>query len=180
MLPYHGDDGFLRMPIDVEEYQDALRLALKACFNVVNGLEIGLGWGASAQAFLMANPEAKLFSYDINGSLPAGKILSARYPHRFVYLTGNNVEGLWADNLFDWIYIDGGHGVLEVKRDLNNYYPKLKDGGVLCLDDYDNSCCPGVRIAVDEFVEETGLEMKSCGGPTGIVYFIKPSELIGE
>jgi len=70
------------------------------------------------------------------------------------------------DSYFDWVYIDGNHLYEYVKRDLELYYPKVKDGGYLAGDDYgvrgywDN----GVRKAVDEFVwerNELSLEVKA-------------------
>jgi hypothetical protein len=70
------------------------------------------------------------------------------------------------DSYFGWIYIDGNHLYEYVKRDLELYYPKVKEGGYLAGDDYgvrgywDN----GVRKAVDEFVSERpglSLEVKA-------------------
>jgi hypothetical protein len=56
------------------------------------------------------------------------------------------------ENLFaDMIYIDGSHLYLDVLLDLQNYWPLLKDGGVMFGDDW---TCPDVREAVLEFVQE--------------------------
>jgi len=40
------------------------------------------------------------------------------------------------DGYFDWVYIDGDHRYLEVKKDLEMWWPKVKEGGYLCGDDY--------------------------------------------
>ena len=48
----------------------------------------------------------------------------------------------------DSIYIDGNHEYDFVKKDLENYYPKLKDGGILAGDDFQ---IPNVRRAVLQF-----------------------------
>ena len=53
-------------------------------------------------------------------------------------------------NKIDFVYIDGNHSYENVKRDLNNYYAKLKKGGYLCGHDcfFPNL---GVQKAVLEF-----------------------------
>jgi hypothetical protein len=56
---------------------------------------------------------------------------------------------LFADNYFDYVYIDGEHSYNAVWRDLTNYFPKLKVGGRIIGDDYGWA---GIREAVDEFV----------------------------
>jgi cephalosporin hydroxylase len=42
----------------------------------------------------------------------------------------------FADEYFDWIYIDGNHQYEFVLLDLESYYPKVKAGGFLVGDDY--------------------------------------------
>jgi predicted O-methyltransferase YrrM len=47
----------------------------------------------------------------------------------------------------DFIYIDGSHEYLDVARDVDDYWPLLRKGGVMLLDDYG---FPGVKKAIDE------------------------------
>lgn len=63
------------------------------------------------------------------------------------------------NNLFDFVYIDGSHLYEDVKRDLNDWLPKLKDGGLMCGHDCDESGWEGVFKAVNEFIKEQGFEM---------------------
>jgi cephalosporin hydroxylase len=42
----------------------------------------------------------------------------------------------FADEYFDWIYIDGNHQYEFVLLDLESYYPKVKAGGSIVGDDY--------------------------------------------
>jgi predicted O-methyltransferase YrrM len=64
---------------------------------------------------------------------------------------------LFADNIFDFIFIDANHSYESVKKDLINWYPKVKNGGLFCGHDYfdgsiGNGDVPfGVKAAVDEF-----------------------------
>ena len=78
---------------------------------------------------------------------------------------------------FDFVYIDAAHTYDEVKRDLNAWYPKVKDGGIISGHDYfpdkriwrGDPC--GVYQAVNEFVEEKNLsvdhitDVEKEGGP---------------
>lgn len=63
----------------------------------------------------------------------------------------------FSDNFFDFLYIDGDHSYEQVKKDINNYYYKVKSGGLLCGDDYN---IDGVRKAVDEFVKNKNLQLE--------------------
>jgi SAM-dependent methyltransferase len=47
----------------------------------------------------------------------------------------------------DVVYIDGSHKYRDVKRDLEDYFPLVRPGGILFGDDYDNA---EVRRAVEE------------------------------
>jgi len=54
------------------------------------------------------------------------------------------------DRSVDLLFIDGSHQYLEVKADIINYSPKVKDEGILCGHDYNADVHPGVVKAVDE------------------------------
>ena len=58
---------------------------------------------------------------------------------------------LFDDNYFDFIYIDADHSYEQVKLDLENWFPKLKQFGVICGDDYGRPVGYGVVKAVNEF-----------------------------
>ena len=74
------------------------------------------------------------------------------------------------DNYFDWVYLDGDHSYAGVLRDLNNSLRVVKKGGVILGDDYawpfQKHGKPGVTAAVDQFILETGLELRQEGAVT--------------
>lgn len=64
------------------------------------------------------------------------------------------------DNSLDFVFIDADHTYEAVKKDIEAWAPKVKNGGWLCGHDYENPDFPawGVKRAVDEFgTTETGL-----------------------
>ncbi len=60
---------------------------------------------------------------------------------------------LYDDNTLDFVFIDGGHEYEFVKEDIEHWYPKVRDGGVIAGDDweYGKRWDNGVQIAVNEF-----------------------------
>ena len=63
------------------------------------------------------------------------------------------------DKYFDYVYIDSNHSYECVKRDINQWYPKIKEGGIIAGHDYckrtvkrdTGTTALGVIEAVDEF-----------------------------
>ena len=53
----------------------------------------------------------------------------------------------------DYVFLDGGHAYETVKNDLENCIPVIDNNGTILCDDYDLSYAPGVKRAVDEFIE---------------------------
>lgn len=61
----------------------------------------------------------------------------------------------FTDRYFDWVYIDGDHSYAAVLSDLNAWFPKLKVGGKIVLDDYtwqDESRTLSVKAAAEKFI----------------------------
>lgn len=68
------------------------------------------------------------------------------------------IAGQFPDQYFDWVYIDADHTYEAVKQDLQAFYPKVRDGGLIAGDNYGDRpdwwWKDGVKRAVDEFVHE--------------------------
>lgn len=81
---------------------------------------------------------------------------------------------VFADAVFDWVYIDADHSYEAVRADLRLWAPKVRPGGVLVGDDYtwhDEQGTQPVRRAVDEFVTSRPLREFSVDGDQ---YFLWP------
>ena len=53
----------------------------------------------------------------------------------------------------DYVFLDGGHTYETVKSDLESCIPVIDNHGTVLCDDYDLSYAPGVKKAIDEFIE---------------------------
>jgi hypothetical protein len=65
------------------------------------------------------------------------------------------------DYYFDFVYIDADHTYEGCKRDIVDWYPKVKIGGILCGHDYVHRNYVvrfGVIEAINEFVKEKGIK----------------------
>lgn len=71
-------------------------------------------------------------------------------------MKSEEAAGLFPNQYFDFIYIDGNHNYEFVKTDLINFSPKLKINGYICGDDYIFTRCGngGPKRAVMEFTAE--------------------------
>jgi hypothetical protein len=70
----------------------------------------------------------------------------------------------------DAVYIDGSHDYYDTKQDLENYWPLVKEGGVLFGDDYEGF--PGVRRAADEFSAQVSSKIEPFNSTLGQYYYI--------
>lgn len=64
------------------------------------------------------------------------------------------------DNYFEFVFLDASHEYGDVKRDLEAWYPKIKEGGVFAGHDYQTHW-KGVMEAVDEFVAKNNLKLRT-------------------
>ena len=58
----------------------------------------------------------------------------------------------------EYVFLDGGHDYQTVKNDLNCCREVIVNGGTVLCDDYDLSYAPGVKKAIDEFVENNNFK----------------------
>lgn len=73
----------------------------------------------------------------------------------FSYYIANHFK----EGIFDFVYVDSSHLYEDVKKDLEDWWPKIKEGGLMAGHDYKKLDKFGVIEAVDEFKEKYGLEM---------------------
>jgi len=180
----------------------AIERQVRACAhpNMV-AFELGTYTGRSAVAMLPCIREMNghLFCVDwFRGNVGVGDRIGASFrTHNILSVLLQNLkEGGWedcvtvmvgttdtvasvvADNTADFIFVDADHRYEMVQRDILNWYPKLKLGGVMCGHDFDrhmrdcnytrlmekchedcvDGCHYGVIRAVCEFFPDVRLE----------------------
>lgn len=81
--------------------------------------------------------------------------------YRLLRMTFSQALDLFADESFDFIYVDGfAHTGCEGGRTLEDWYPKLRPGGIMAGDDYDATNWPLVVWAVHEAVAQLGVTLR--------------------
>jgi len=76
--------------------------------------------------------------------------------------TSKEAAPQFADGALDFVFIDAQHHYAAVKEDLELWYPKVRQGGLLCGHDWLLDYGPphyGVKKAVLEFVERNGCNL---------------------
>tara|TARA_B100000029_G_scaffold311698_1_gene304190 strand:- start:46315 stop:46977 length:663 start_codon:yes stop_codon:yes gene_type:complete len=151
------------------ELVDFLKLLLKN--DVKDMLQIGLGHWASTHFVL---------------SLLLDHITTIEYDPQFIerykpemdstletILEGDStVLHATLDKEYDAVFIDGNHSYEYVKKDLENYYPKVKAGGIVALHDANFE---GDRYGTPRVLRETDYNWQfiSHSKEVGIAYLIK-------
>lgn len=140
------------------------------------GIEIGTAEGVTTEHLLSSIPTLKLFGIDPyptyidwDGNQPAAEKNKATYLERtaqfsdrlqHIYKESDDAHPDFANDSMDFVFIDGLHTYEQVKKDCNNYWPKLKKGGFLIGHDF--ARIQGVNKAVNEFSDKVGLPVKNA------------------
>jgi predicted O-methyltransferase YrrM len=139
----------------------------------IKGLEIGCAEGTTTKLLLKELPNLTLWSIDPyedytdwNGNILDKmdvKFINTMnrmkpYEDRFRLLKkySDDCVGDFENEFLDFIFIDGLHTYEQVKKDCENFYPKVKSGGLFSGHDYNN--VKEVQTAVKEFAIKQGLK----------------------
>ena len=140
------------------------------------GVEIGVDAGAHAEALLSYQPQIeKLFLIDpwpkeIFMWYAKGRLETKGFMKKIEFInkkSGHAVERFKFDSL-DFIYFDQEHDYNSVKEDLEIWWEKLKDGGILGYRNY-AATNVGLYRAVNEFVAKNNLDLISDNGEAIII-----------
>ena len=89
-------------------------------------------------------------------SLVAVEDLLKKFKNNIHLIKGNSKVLLKKIDMtkIDYVFLDGGHDYSTVKNDLNCCDAVIQFNGTVLCDDYDLTQAPGVKKAIDEFVNE--------------------------
>ena len=95
-------------------------------------------------------------------SLEAVRDLLKKFEKNIHLIQGNSNKVLKKIDMskIDYVFLDGGHEYNTVKNDLDNCIEVVKKGGTVLCDDYNLGSAPGVKRAIDEFVEKNQLNVE--------------------
>lgn len=146
------------------------------------GVEIGTFRGISTHAILsflnikmlyLIDPYLKYEEYDedwipehsqtdFNDDYVIAKKRLRKFKDKIEFIKLKSAEAIRISTLIpddlDFVYIDGNHAYEYVKEDIELYYPKIKQGGILGGDNFETEF-QGVPRAVIEFVDRMNLKL---------------------
>ena len=95
-------------------------------------------------------------------SLKAVEDLLKKFKNNVHLIKGNSNKILKKIDMskIDYVFLDGGHDYQTVRNDLNSCIEIINNNGTILCDDYNLSYAPGVKKAIDEFVEDKKLNCK--------------------
>lgn len=98
-------------------------------------------------------PSLKDISESREDDFRIAKALMEKYGDRveFLRMTSEEASCRFAPNSLDFVYIDGLHEFNDVWNDLNLWYHKVREGGIISGHDYHPEVLPGVVQAVNGF-----------------------------
>jgi predicted O-methyltransferase YrrM len=117
------------------------------------GAEIGVERGLNALNILK-HYKGLLYCIDEWSNIESYKTaLKNLNCNRCIRLKSADAVDLFSDGCLDFIYIDADHTYNAVKQDLELWYPKVRQGGIISGHDYIEFQDYGVIQAVDELIE---------------------------
>lgn len=144
--------------------------------TIQTGIEVGCWLGASTRHIASLLPQGgKLYAVDHflgseehqnNGRIHRlyrqflSNVIHAGLTDKIIPVKMYSLEAAqYLSNITaDFIYIDAGHKTEDVLADLRAWYPRVREQGVFCGDDWE---WPSVRAAVQIFAEERNLIIES-------------------
>ena len=156
-----------------EEISDFLQLLIDN--DVKHMLQIGLGhWGSTHFMLSLLLNHMTTIEYDkefIERYLPEMDL-----DHETI-IQGDSTQAheLIKDEEYDAVFIDGNHSYEYVKMDLENYWSKVKPGGIIAMHDVNFE---GERYGSPRVIRESGFDWTfiSYSAEVGIAYIIKGEE----
>ena len=95
-------------------------------------------------------------------TIEAVKDLLKKFKNNVHLIKGNSNNLLKKIDMskIDYVFLDGGHAYETVKNDLNYSKLVLESSGTILCDDYNLSYAPGVKRAIDEFIQNNEFKLE--------------------
>jgi len=148
-------------------------------------LEVGTGLGISALIFRTGAPRTmRIHTVDVELS-PATEaaLLSIGVMPR--HMESTVLAVLWQEGPpIDFLYVDGGHRLIDVVSDLNAWLPRCVVGGRLVLDDYNppesvKQPHYAIRVAVNALLASAAVELIETRHSVCVLRVARPFQSLG-
>lgn len=124
----------------------------------------------SKQILFSLNRCGFVYGIDIE-DCPNGRALQQQYPWGYEFIQSDSIVAAkkWPNEWFDFVYVDSCHKYNHVKREIEVWWPKLRQNGIMMFDDFMEYHCYtaegafGVMDAVLEFVKNNNLSLYMVG-----------------
>ena len=95
-------------------------------------------------------------------SIKSVKNLLKKFIKNIRIIQGNSNEVLKKISLneIDYVFLDGGHKYETVRNDLNSLSKIINNNGIILCDDYNLTYAPGIKRAIDEYVDKNNYNLK--------------------
>jgi predicted O-methyltransferase YrrM len=153
------------IPSSVYEAEQSLWLRyLSTLPGNPNIVDFGTGWGKSALSLALACPQGFVYTFDtgvIYIAYEAVKNLEEYHSKIEDYTKeAKNLKSIVASSLtiplpefeIDVLNIDSAHDYETTKAEIERWLPRVKQGGLVFLHDWEHPKAPGVKQAWDELV----------------------------
>lgn len=153
--------------------------------QTINLLEIGVLGGASIQMWLEYFPSARIYGVDNVKDTNRWNLILAPPNERYRFIHGDQSDpGFWAQHPFHWDIVidDGGHFGNQVITSLECLWPRVKSGGLYCIEDLACSYNPiyqphGATTPMDMLKAKLDT-MHTVGNDIDSVYFARQLAII--
>lgn len=134
---------------------------LKCVGQCDNWLEIGTHKGESTSLVASSGQVKNIVTIDVK-DYEKIDLFDEFYNIEFMLGSSDDLVNEFEDESFDMIYIDGDHTYDQVCKDIDNYLPKVKNGGFIGGHDYHPDAWPDVVRAVNERFEHPTMTFQDC------------------
>jgi len=175
---------------------DELALLCRFARSASSIAELGCYQGRSLIAMGLTNPDAQLYGIDWFGDMSYRGYEGSTFEKTRFNLTSRGVKAeIYVgrtdeiapkfDHEIDLLHIDAGHSYEECLNDLNNYTPKIRPGGAVCIHDYGTAQKkelerPEVMDAVNDWAEANPdwVEVERAGTMIAFRHMIAPEGVL--
>lgn len=127
------------------------------------GVDLYKDYGGTTDAFFWDGVQYQQKNYDDLYEFTIGRMSS--FGERFSLIRKTTTEAASdVKEELDFVFIDALHTDQGVTEDLNNWFPKVRTGGMISGHDYNHSNFPGVSEAVNRFASLNNLTIKEADG----------------